>query len=382
MNQSDEKKSCLPDHIANAKTVVIKLGTTLLTKSTGELNFPYMEKLISVLSEFKKRNYHIILVSSGSIGAGIGRLKMSRKPTAIPEKQATAAVGQGLLVQYYEKYFAQFNLTVAQILLTREDLTNRQRYNNACNTIHTLLKWDVIPIINENDTVSIEEIKFGDNDHLSALVAGLVDADLLIILTDIDGLYDAHPSTNKDAKLIQRVEEITPEIKKCAGLTKSKVSTGGMMTKIQAAEIAINSGISMIIANGTDPHNLHRIFEGENIGTLFLPKSHSLRQRERWIAYGRIIGGEITIDEGAQKAIISEGKSLLSIGIKEVKGNFDRGDMVLITDSAGCEIARGLVNYSAKEIEKISQLPSSKISEVLGYEHHEEVVHRDNMVVS
>ncbi len=381
MNQSDEKNFCMPAHIANAKTIVIKLGTTLLTKSTGELNFPYMEKLISVLSELKKRNYNIILVSSGSIGAGIGRLKMSHKPTVIPEKQAAAAVGQGLLVQYYEKYFAEFNLTVAQILLTREDLTSRQRYNNACNTIHTLLKWDVIPIINENDTVSIEEIKFGDNDHLSALVAGLVDAHLLIILTDIDGLYDAHPSTNKDAKLIQRVEEITPEIKECAGITNSKVSTGGMLTKIQAAEIAINSGVNMIIANGVDPNNLYRIFNGENIGTLFLPKSHSLRQRERWIAYGRIIRGEIAVDEGAQKAIVSEGKSLLSIGIKEVKGNFDRGDMVLITDSAGNEIARGLVNYSAKETEKISQLPSSKISEVLGYEYHEEVVHRDNMVV-
>ncbi len=372
-------KNILP--INEVRTTVIKLGTRLLTKENGQIDFAYMENLTKVLAELKKRKMDIILVSSGAIGAGIGRMKRARRPVTIPEKQAIAAVGQGLLIQYYEKYFSSYNLVVAQILLTRGDLTDRQRYINACNTIHTLLRWGVIPIINENDSVSVEEIQFGDNDHLSALVAGLVDADLLILLSDVDGLYDVNPASSPKAKLIPLVKEITPEIKSCAGKTSSETATGGMVTKVQAAEIAINSGINMIIANGSEPGNLVRIFNGESMGTLFLSKDHYLRQRKRWIAYGRVIKGEIIVDEGAKEALVSSKKSLLAVGITEVKGCFNKGDLVLIIDSTGNEIGRGLVNYSAEEIKKICQLPSSQIAEVLGYDFHEEVIHRDNMVI-
>ncbi len=367
--------------LTGSKTVVVKLGTRLLTDSTGKINFHYMEHLIKVLSHIKSQERDIILVSSGAIGAGMGRMNMSRRPVTIPEKQAAAAVGQGLLVQYYEKYFAHFNLVVAQILLTREDLISRKRYINVCNTILTLIKWGVIPVINENDSVSTEEIKFGDNDRLSALVAGLVNADLLIILTDIDGLYDANPSLDSNANLIPLVGEITPEIKQSAGNTNDDLATGGMITKVQAAEIAINSGVNMVIANGKDPQNLYRIFNGEKVGTLFTAKDHFLRRRKRWIAYGRIIRGEVTIDDGAKDALLTNGKSLLAIGITEVKGVFDKGELVLVTDSEGKEIGRGLVSYSSDEIDKIMKLPSSKIGEALGYDSEKEVIHRDNMVI-
>lgn len=366
--------------IKDSQTVVIKLGTSLITHKDGAINFEYMEKLTQVVSDLCERNLEIIIVSSGAIGAGLGSLHITKKPVTIPEKQATAAVGQGLLIQYYEKYFSNYDKTVAQILLTREDIVHRQRYINACNTIHTLLEWGVIPIINENDSVSVEEIKFGDNDYLSALVAGLANADLLILLTDIDGLYNAHPSS-PGAKLINCVDEITPEIKNCAGDTQSETATGGMITKLQAAEIAMTSGINMIITNGNHLDNLYRVFKGEQVGTLFKAKDHYLRQRKHWIAYGRIVQGELKIDEGAKKALITNGKSLLAIGITEVVGEFDKGDLVLITDSGGNEIGRGLVNYSSKEIEKIRNFPSDKIENILGYEYHEEVVHRDNMVI-
>jgi glutamate 5-kinase len=364
-----------------AKTVVIKIGTRLLTDSTGKLNLPYIEKLIEVITAVKGKERNIIIVSSGAIGAGIGRMNMERRPVTIPEKQAAAAVGQGLLIQHYEKYFARYNLPVAQILLTREDLVSRQRYVNARNTIHTLLQWGVIPIINENDSVSAEEIKFGDNDRLSSLVSCLIDADLLIILTNIDGLYDADPARNDKSKLIPLVENITPEIKKCAGNTRDELATGGMITKIQAAQIAVKSGINMIIANGTDPQNLFRIFAGEEVGTLFVAKDHGLKQRQRWIAFGRVIKGELIIDDGARNALLANGKSLLPVGIVGVKGDFARGDLVIVSDLKGKEVSRGLVNYGSAEIKKIMSQPSSMINEVLGFYLEEEVIHRDNMVI-
>lgn len=369
------------DRLIKAKTVVIKLGTRLLTDSTGKINFDYMENLIRVLSEIKNEDRNIIIVSSGAIGAGIGRMDMPRRPVTIPEKQAAAAVGQGLLIQYYEKYFARYKHIVAQILLTREDLISRRRYINACNTILTLIKWGVVPVINENDSVSAEEIKFGDNDRLSALVSGLVNAELLLILTDIDGLYDANPVHSSDAKLLPLVEEITPAIKQSAGNTNDDLATGGMITKIQAAEIAVNSGVNMVIANGKDPSNLFRIFRGEKVGTLFTAKDHFLSRRKRWIAYGLNIMGEVIIDEGARNALLTNGKSLLAIGVTDVKGDFHTGDLVIVKDAGGNEIGRGLVNYSSEEIRRIMKLPSSKISEVLGYQCEKEVIHRDDMAI-
>ncbi|NLI69471.1 MAG: glutamate 5-kinase [Firmicutes bacterium] len=364
-----------------AKNVVIKIGTRLLTDASGKLNLTYMENLVKVISEIKGKERHIAIVSSGAIGAGVGRLNMERRPVTIPEKQATAAVGQGLLIQHYERCFARYHLPVAQILLTRGDLVDRQRYVNARNTIHTLLRWGVIPVINENDSVSVEEIKFGDNDRLSSLVSSLIDADLLVILTDIDGLHDADPAAHEGSRLIPVVENITPEIKKCAGNTHDDLSTGGMITKIQAAQIAVKSGINMVIANGTDPGNLLRLFDGEKVGTLFMAKDHGLRQRQRWIAFGRVIEGELKIDGGARKALFSNGKSLLPVGIVEVKGDFARGDLVIVSDLKGKEIGRGLVNYSSAEIKKIMGHPSSMIDDLLGFCLEEEVIHRDNMVI-
>lgn len=368
-------------NINAARTVVIKIGTRLLTDASGNLDLPYMEKLVGVISAVKGKERNIAIVSSGAIGAGIGRLNMERRPVTIPEKQAAAAVGQGLLIQHYERCFARYHLPVAQILLTRGDLVDRQRYVNARNTIHTLLRWGVIPIINENDSVSVEEIKFGDNDRLSSLVSSLIDADLLIILTDIDGLYDADPAENEGSRLIPMVENITPEIKKYAGNTHDELSTGGMITKIQAAQIAVKSGINMVIANGTEPRNLVRLFDGEEVGTLFVARDHGLKQRQRWIAFGRVIEGELTIDEGARNALLSNGKSLLSVGIVEVKGDFVRGDLVIVSDLKGKEISRGLVNYGSTEIRKIMGQPSTMIDDVLGFYLEEEVIHRDNMVI-
>ena len=367
--------------ISGAKTTVVKLGTRLLTDSGGKLNISYMESLIKVLADLKLQGRNIIIVSSGAIGAGIGRLNMPRRPSAIPDKQAAAAVGQGLLLQYYEKFFSRDGIVVAQILLTRDDLVDRKRYINACNTILTLLKWGVVPIINENDSVSVEEIKFGDNDRLSSLVAGLVDAELLLLFTDIEGLYSGNPLLVPDAKMIDLVEEITPEIKEYAGNTKDDLATGGMITKIQAAEIAVNSGVDMIIADGRDPHNLYKIYNGENIGTLFVAKNRSLCRRKRWIAYGRLIEGELTIDDGAKDALINKGKSLLAIGVKAVQGTFAKGDMVIISDLEGNEVGRGLVNFTSSEVKKILMLPSPKIKEIIGEGCKEEIIHRDDMVL-
>ena len=367
--------------ISGAKTTVVKLGTRLLTDSGGKLNISYMESLIKVLADLKLQGRNIIIVSSGAIGAGIGRLNMPRRPSAIPDKQAAAAVGQGLLLQYYEKFFSRDGIVVAQILLTRDDLVDRKRYINACNTILTLLKWGVVPIINENDSVSVEEIKFGDNDRLSSLVAGLVDAELLLLFTDIEGLYSGNPLLVPDAKMIDLVEEITPEIKEYAGNTKDDLATGGMITKIQAAEIAVNSGVDMIIADGRDPHNLYKIYNGENIGTLFVAKNRSLCRRKRWIAYGRLIEGELIIDDGAKDALINKGKSLLAIGVKAVQGTFAKGDMVIISDLEGNEVGRGLVNFTSSEVKKILMLPSPKIKEIIGEGCKEEIIHRDDMVL-
>jgi len=320
-------------------------------------------------------------VTSGAVGAGMGRLGLKQKPKTIPHKQALAAIGQGQLMQVYAKLFSEYGKTVAQVLLTREDLGQRNRYLNARHALLTILEYGMIPIINENDVVAVEELKFGDNDTLSALVAGLVDADLLLILSDIEGLYTADPRHDERAALIRQVTEITPEIEALAGGAGTLTGTGGMFTKIQAAKIATNSGVSMVIAQGSEEGIIGQVAAGKEVGTLFLAKDHKLHSRKRWLAFGLPVHGSLMVDNGAAKAILERGKSLLPRGITRVEGEFQVGDLVTICALTGEEIARGLVNYSTEELEKIKGCYSKEILTVLGHKHYDEIIHRDNLVV-
>ena len=363
------------------KKIVVKVGTRLLTYETGKLNLGIIEKLVRELADLKNQGKDIILVSSGAVGAGIGKLGLKYKPVQIPEKQAVAAVGQGVLIQFYEKLFAEYGHVVAQVLLTREDIENRGRYINSRNTLLHLLKFNAIPIINENDTISTEEIEFGDNDRLSALVSTLVNADLLIILTDIDGLYTANPRLDPTAKCIPLVEVISEELKSAAGTTGEMMATGGMITKLQAAEIAMSAGIDMVIADGHHENILKRIISGEPTGTYFCAQGGHLRSRKRWIAFAQKVKGTIIIDQGAENALKIQGKSLLPSGIIQVNGEFTRGETISIVGPEGEEIARGLVNYSAQELRQIMGCKSIEINGILGYSSEEEVVHRDNLVL-
>ncbi len=361
--------------------IVVKVGTRLLTHDTGKLNLGYMEKLTRELADVCNQGHEVILVSSGSIGAGRGRLNINRNPISIPEKQAIAAVGQGLLVQIYEKLFAEYGLVVGQILLTRTDLVSRRRYINACNTVLTLLKLGVVPVINENDSVSVEELKFGDNDRLSALVAGLSDAHLLVILTDIEGLYNKNPRKYPDAELIPYVEKIDDSIKAGAETSHDNLATGGMITKLQAAEVATNSGVGMYIANGYDPGVVSRLLKGEHAGTYFQPQERFLSRRKRWIAYGQVPCGSVTIDSGACNAIRSQGKSLLPIGVIDVEGSFTVGDLITVKDPYGNELARGLTNFASEELIWIQKRSSLDIANIIDRPVPEEVIHRDNLVI-
>ncbi len=364
----------------SVKRLVIKVGTSTLTHTTGKLNLGQLEYLVRELADLRHRDIEVILVTSGAVGAGIGKLGLKGKPKNIPEKQALAAIGQGILMQMYEKLFSEYGEIVAQVLLTREDITQRERYLNARNTLLTLLRMGVVPIINENDTVAFEEIKFGDNDTLAALVAGLVDADLLVILSDIDGLYTADPHQERSAQLIKVVEELSPEIIALAGKPGSALGSGGMMTKIQAARIVSTSGIPMIVANGSRKGVLKDIIMGENPGTLFLPCDHRLNSRKAWIGFASKASGFVSVDEGAEKALLEKGKSLLPSGVTFVEGDFERGCVIGIKGAHG-EIGRGIVNYDSAEIRKIMGCQSKEITEILGYKDFDEVIHRDNFTL-
>jgi len=374
------------------KRIVVKVGTSLLTDETGNLNCSFIARLCAELSELRKKGEEIILVTSGAIVTGIGKLnkevitskvgKGAFRPSNLREKQAAAAIGQVGLMQVYEQEFEKKNILVGQVLLTREDLEERNRYLNARNTLLTLLNLGVIPIINENDTVAVEEIQVGDNDTLSAIVAAKVDADYLIILTDIEGLYTDDPTKNKNAKLIPEVKEITPEIEELARKNPAGVrGTGGMLTKIEAAKIAIRSGVTMVIGNGKKDKVVTQIIKGEKIGTKFLPDKEGLKARDRWIAFGMKAKGKIYIDLGAVEALVKKGKSLLSSGITSVEGNFEGGEMVSVFSPEEKEIARGLTYYSAEEIEKIKGKKSQEIEKILKRKDYDEVIHRDNLVI-
>ncbi|TDX48997.1 glutamate 5-kinase [Orenia marismortui] len=365
--------------VNQAKRIVVKVGSSTLTYQNAKLNFGRIERLIRQIADLRNQGKEVILVSSGAVAAGQGELDLSQPPNTIPQKQALAAIGQGILMKTYEKIFNEYGQKVAQVLLTQKDLTDRKRYLNSRNTLSQLLDYNVIPIINENDTVAVQEIKFGDNDTLSALVGSLIDADLLIILSDIDGLYTADPRKDKSATLIKQVDSITDKITALAGDAGSKRGTGGMITKIRAAEISTRSGIPLVIANGSFDNILSQISQGKDLGTLFLPQS-KLASREKWIAFNLDIEGKIIVDQGAVAALTKDGSSLLPCGIIDIQGDFTAGAVVDIIDQRGNKLARGLVNYSKEEIEVIKGLHTSKIKSKLGYEDYDEVIHRDNLV--
>ncbi len=369
------------ENIGEAQRIVVKVGTSTLTHETGKLNFFRIERLVRELSDLVNQGKEIVLVSSGAVGAGMERLGLTEKPKTIPEKQAAAAVGQGVLLHVYEKIFAEYGQTVGQVLLTREDSVKRSRYVNSRNTLLQLLAMGVIPIINENDAVAVDELKIGDNDTLSAMVGTIVDADLIIILSDVDGVYTANPQTNPEAKLLSEIVDITPEIDELAGGPGTLRGTGGMYTKIQAAKIAVNAGIALVIASGTQDGVVREILTGQDVGTLFPSKHNRLQVRKSWLAFGSRIAGDVQVDSGCAKAIVKTGSSLLAAGIVKVQGEFEQGKTIRILDPNGRELARGLSNYSSSEIERIRGKHTDEISSVLGYKTTDEVVHRDHLVL-
>jgi glutamate 5-kinase len=367
--------------LGKARRIVVKVGSSILASVEKGLHHEVFAHLAKEISELKRQGYEIVLVSSGAIASGMEKLGYKTRPQSITQKQATAAVGQSRLMNIYEGHFSRHQHMVAQILLTRDDLSHRQRFLNARNTLLALLELGIIPIINENDTVVVDEIQFGDNDNLSALITNLIEADLLVILTDIDGLFDADPRRNPHAQWIPMVEEIDRYTGEMAGETTNEMSVGGMASKIQAAQKASRFGIPTVVACGTKREILHQILKGKEIGTLILPQKDALSSRKHWIAFNLKPKGDVIVDEGAKKAIVQKGKSLLPSGVVKVRGVFDRGDAVSCLGPRGKEFARGLVNYNVSELEKIKGLRSEKIEKMLGYKYSDEVVHRDDLVV-
>ena len=367
--------------VKNVKRIVIKIGSGVLTNNTDKIDEAVIKKIVLQTSLLVKKGCEVLIVSSGSIAAGKTELGIKKALTDIPSKQAAAAVGQSHLIGFYEKHFKKEKQKTAQVLLTHDDLSNRRRYLNARNALMTLLSFHVIPVINENDMVSVHEIKFGDNDTLSALTAHLVDADLLVILSHVDGLFSGDPAKDEKATLIPLVDKITPALQKIAGESSSPGSVGGMSTKLKAAKIASDSGISTIIVNGTINNIITKVFKGDNIGTLFLPSEDKLNRKKHWIAHTLKVKGTLVLDNGAKKAIIKMGKSLLPSGISGVTGNFDSGEAVHCVDSKKKEFCRGLVNYNSRDLKKIIGKHTSKIEEILGFKVYDEVIHRDNLVI-
>ncbi len=363
------------------KRIVIKIGSSIIASHEMGLREERMAEIAAEVAALRTEGHEIFLVSSGAILCGMEKLGLTRRPKTIPLKQAAAAVGQSRLMWAYEKHFERFQINVAQVLLTREDIADRKRFINARNTLMTLLEHSVLPIINENDTVTVDEIKLGDNDNLAAQITHLVDASLLAILSDVDGLFTADPRKNPEATLIPLIEEITPEIEGIAGEPGAISGTGGMATKVQAAKNVAAYGVTTLIVNGTVPGLMRRAFEGESIGTLFLPKPVRLTSKKHWIAHSLKVKGAVVLDAGAVEAILKKGKSLLASGIREITGKFEVGDAIRCLTPEGKEIAKGLTNYSASEMILIKGIHSSQIEKKLGYKSTEEVIHRDNLVI-
>lgn len=372
-----QHKSLLQD----ASIIVVKVGSSLVTNSGNGLDRAAIAAWAAQISVLVKQRKQVVLVSSGAVAEGMQRLGWKKRPTEVNELQAAAAVGQMGLVQMYESCFSQHGLHTAQVLLTHEDLADRKRYLNARSTLRTLLDLNVIPIINENDTVVTAEIRFGDNDTLGSLVANLIEADTLVILTDQQGLYSADPRKNPDAVFIQHAIAGDVSLEKMAGGAGSSVGTGGMLTKILAAKRAAKSGANTIIASGREDHVLVRLAAGEVIGTHLNATEIKINARKQWMADHLQLRGKLILDDGALKVISHEGKSLLPIGVVAVEGVFERGEVVACCDAQGKEIARGLVNYSANEVQRIMRKPSAQIESILGYVEESELIHRDNLVL-
>ena len=371
-----DRKELLKD----VKRIVIKVGTSTLTTQEGKLNEEKIRLIVKSVSELVDKGLDVVLVTSGAVGAGMGELNLNERPKSLSEKQALASVGQVALMHLYRLLFWAHSKTIAQLLLTRGDFSDRNRYISARNVCNALLAKKIIPIINENDPVVNDELKVGDNDTLSALVAGLIDAELVIILSDIDGLYDKNPSKFKDAKFINLVENIDENVLKAADGEGSKFGTGGMRTKITAAQMATKIGSNLIIASGADPRNIVKIIEGERIGTLFLKSDKKISSRKYWLGYGTSKKGALVIDEGALNAL-KNGKSLLSVGIKSVSGKFERGDVVEVRNAQNELVAKGISNYASDELARIAGQKSEDIERILGHRYDESAVHIDNMIL-
>ncbi len=367
--------------IRAAHTVVIKVGTNVLANSTGQLDRHRIQSLADQLHRIRLSGRKVALVSSGAIGAGVGKLALSKRPIELPQLQACAAVGQTTLMQLYQESLAPHHVQTAQILLTAGDFDNRLRYLNVRHTIVTLFEYDALPIINENDTVSVAEIKFGDNDHLAAMVTNLLRAPLLVLLTNVNGLYSDDPRSKPTAQLLHTVPNIDDSITDMAGISKSVLGTGGMKSKLSAARLATAAGEAVIMANGSIDGILDGIFASEPLGTLFLPHGQDVPAWKRWLGYTARPQGKITVDAGAKRAIAELGRSLLPVGVSRVEGEFRKGDVVTICDETSREIARGLTNYSSIEAERIRGLSTERIAERLGSLPYHELVHRDNLVL-
>ncbi len=366
--------------LSHVKRVVVKIGSGVISDQDG-LNAAAIESISQDINQLIERGYEVVVVSSGAVAAGKKDLGITGRPPTIPLKQAAAAIGQSRVMRVYKESFHNRGRQVAQVLLTRDDLANRRRYLNARNTLMTLLDFDIIPIINENDTVVIDEIRFGDNDNLSAMVTNLVEANLLVILSDVDGLYDRDPNKHPDAVLIHEVARITEEIEKSAGDSATTMGTGGMTTKIKAAKKAALFGVGTIIVNGRTPGILPRLFDGEELGTYFLPARDPMAAKKHWIAFTKKPRGKLFVDQGARHAVVENGKSLLPSGIKGVEGGFDRGDAVRLCDLEGVEFAKGVINYALPELLRIMGKKTTEIEGILGYKYGDEVVHRNNLVL-
>ena len=367
--------------LKDAKTLIVKVGSSLVTRQGRGLDVEAIARWAQQIARLVQTGRRVILVSSGAIAEGMQRLGWTKRPHAMHELQAAAAVGQMGLVQCYESCFRNHGLHTAQVLLTHADLADRQRYLNARSTLRTLLELGVIPVINENDTVVTDEIKLGDNDTLGAMVANLVEADALVILTDQAGLYDADPRLQPNAKLIQNAVAGDPKLEAVAGGTGSALAKGGMLTKVLAAKRAARSGAHTVIASGREAEVLLRIAAGERLGTLLSAGTVPLAARKQWLADHLTVSGRLILDAGAAKALVHSGKSLLPIGVLDVTGEFQRGAVVGCIDPQGREVARGLVNYSAEETRRILRRPSGEIESVLGYLGEAELIHRDNLVL-
>ena len=361
--------------------VVVKIGSAVLTRADG-LDMRRVQHLVDDMAFLIKTGREVVVVSSGAIASGFTKIGLAERPQTIQAKQACAAVGQPSLMLAYEKSFARHGLKVAQILLTADDLAHRQRYLNARNTLTTLLAWGIVPIVNENDTVAVEEIKFGDNDTLAGMIVSLAEADVLIALTDIDGLYDRDPRRDAEARFVPVVRSVDRRIEAQAGTIPGALGAGGMYTKVRAAKRVAQMGLPTIVANGTRKDVLKRILSGQEEGTLFLPQAERLRGRKHWIAFTSKPRGRIVVDGGAGLALLKGGKSLLPSGVVRVEGRFQAGDSVEVRGRRGRLVGIGLTNYSSEEMARILGCQTCDIEERLGYKHSDEVIHRDNLVVA